>query len=283
MRVCDTIWQVKQYSTRVLRIIAGVYVAFPIAYLIFIAILFNVSIENSVQILFSPFYWLLSTAAVITGIGLWNLRRWSWHLFLAVNTFILYESVTVWAQYGQTYHGVVAFLICSALFSGMTYQVAREVRVPYLFPRIRWWESNPRYRLAAPVLLRRKDGSVIEAEILDISVGGCFIKLRQDLLQDELINLNFSMFDLPIACSGFVVWRAASTVTHPKGVGVRFEPLSRMDRRSLRLIARRLRQVADLYRKSRHLLSPEEFQRELDRLEHIRHRDPLESSKKESS
>lgn len=244
--------------------------AFPVAYLGIIAILFNVSVENCIQILFSPFFWALSSLAVITGFGLWELRRWSWYLFLSVNGLILYESMMVWAQYGQTFHGAVAFMVCIALFSGVTFRVAREVRVPYLFPRIRWWESNPRYRLSAPVLLRRKDGSVLEAEILDISVGGCFVKLRQDLLQDEPINLNFSLFDLPIACGGAVVWRAASTVTHPKGVGVRFDPLSRMDRRSLRLISRRLKQVADLYRKSRHLLSPEEFQRELDRLEHIR-------------
>lgn len=265
----------KQYSSRVLRIIAGSYMAFPVLYLALIAVLFNVSVQDCLAILFTPFYWGLSFGAVIAGFGVWELRRWSWYLFFGVNAGILVETVLIWAQYGQAFHGSVAFFICTALFVGMTYRVAREVRVPYLFPRIRWWESNPRYRLAAPVLLRRKDGSVLEAEILDISVGGCFIKLRQDLLQDEPVSLNFSMFDLPIACGGNIVWRAMSTVTHPKGVGVRFEPLSRMDRRSLQLIGRRLRQVADLYRRQRHLLSPEEFQRELDRLEHIRQPDQM--------
>lgn len=272
----------KQYASRMLKTIACVYMAFPASYLVISAILFNVSLDNCVKILLSPFYWILSAVGIATGLGLWEMRRWSWYALAVANALVVYESAWVVSEYGAAFHGAVAFLLSVALLAGVTYRVAREIRVPYLFPRIRWWESNPRYKLSAPVVVRRKDGSVLEGEILDISVGGCFIKLHHALLQDESVGLNFALFDLPVACKGAVVWRTNSTVTHPKGVGVKFEPLLRHERRSLRVIARRLKQISQLYRKSRYRLSPEEFQKEIDQLDARTERAPLFKRRKKS-
>lgn len=257
----------KQYSSRILKTIAALYVGFPVSYLVLAAILFNISAENGIKLLLTPFYWMLSTFAVIAGVGLWEMRRWSWYVFAVTNVFVIYENAVVLSEYSAAFHGAIAFLISASVLAAVTYQVAREIRVPYFFPRIRWWESNPRYRLSVPVVMRRKDGSVIEGDILDISVGGCFVKLHSDLLQDESLSLNFSFYDMPISCNGIVVWRTHSTVTHPKGIGIKFEPLNRTDRRSLRIVSRRLKQISILYRKSRYLLAPEEFQKQFERLE----------------
>jgi Tfp pilus assembly protein PilZ len=139
--------------------------------------------------------------------------------------------------------------------------------VPYFFPNIRWWESDPRYRLSVPATLERTDMPFLAGDILDLSMGGCFMKLRSDLKQDEKVSICFTIFHVTVRCEGTIVWRTQSTVTHPKGVGVKFMELDRDQRRALKIITRRLKRISDFYKRSRYLLNQEEFVRRLQELE----------------
>jgi hypothetical protein len=178
-----------------------------------------------------------------------------------------YQNVSLANNYGTSQHPAMA-LLCSLLALGLlTLRVAREVRVPYFFPKIRWWESDPRYRLSVPVTLQRQGVDAIRADILDLSLGGCFIKLRNEVPQDESVQLSFAVFGIEIHCTGTVVWRTKSTVTHPKGVGIKFGEMGRPERRSLRMINGRLKKIAHFYKKSRYLLNQEDFLKRLQELE----------------
>ena len=236
-----------------------VYMAFPAVYLLFTALLFDIPINQCVRILLLPSYYLLSLLGMISGFGLWEMRRWAWYLFIITNVLAAYANAVLVSNYGESHNRGLAFLFSLFMVIGLIYRVGREIRVPYFFPKIRWWESNPRYRLVVPTQIKRESGEAIEAEILDLSIGGCFIKLRHDLIQDEALSLDFSIFGQPINALGTVVWRTHSTVTHPKGVGVKFGPLPRIQRRTLRAINQRLKKMTAFYRSSRYLVSPEEF------------------------
>jgi hypothetical protein len=102
---------------------------------------------------------------------------------------------------------------------------------------------------------------------MDLSIAGCFIKLRSDLKQHESLKLHFVIFNIPVECHGVIVWRAQSGVTTPKGIGVKFLPLSRLQKRSLRQVTHRLKRIANFYRRSRYLLSQDEFLKRLRELE----------------
>src|SRR5690606_14340944 len=120
------------------------------------------------------------------------------------------------------------------IIAGIVYRVGREVKVPYFLPRIRWWESNPRYRLAVAVEIIRDNGAKIEGEILDLSLQGCFVKLQENVRNNEFVTADFELFGERVQCSGSVVWRTESSITHPKGIGIKFGPLPRNQRRVLR-------------------------------------------------
>ncbi len=266
----------KRYTTKVLKSAACIYMAFPATYLISVAILFDISAGSCLSIVLSPFFIGLSILAMITGYGLWEMRRWAWYFLFVVNALIAFENAKLVHAYGETHHKVLAYIASLLLLSGLMHRISREIRVPYFFPKIRWWESNPRYRLSVPVRLERRGlsagsaleaSSVVDGEILDLSMGGCFVKLRTELRQDELLDIKFTVFSVPMTCQGIVVWRTQSTVTHPKGVGVKFSLPSRPQKRMLRQITARLRKIAALYRRSRYLLTPEEFGKRLDELE----------------
>ncbi|MCM2321726.1 MAG: PilZ domain-containing protein [Oligoflexia bacterium] len=257
----------KSYTSKFLKSVAVFYLGFPVFYIFLCALLFDVPAKNCLGILLAPGFYILSIFAIIVGYALWEMRRWAWYGFIVANILIAYENAVVVNEFGETHHKALAFVASVLLLLLVSLRVSKEIRVPYFFPKIRWWESNPRYRLAAPAKLVRKDGVTIEGQILDLSNTGCFIKLRGELPQDEVVGLSFSIFGCSVDCQGVVVWQTQSTVTNPKGIGVKFLPLFRPQRRALRQIVERLRKIARLYRRSRYLLNQDEFMRRLQEIE----------------
>lgn len=257
----------KSYVTRFLKTVAIFYLGFPVFYILVTALLFDIPAQQCLRILLSPSYYLISVLAIAVGYGLWEVKRWGWYLFITTNFLIAWQNAIFVNQYGTSHHKVLAFAASLVFLIVMTVRVAREIRVPYFFPKIRWWESNPRYKLAVSAKMVRKDGSIVEGQILDLSLGGCFIKLRGELDLHEVLNLAFTVFGAPIEAQGVVVWRTQSTVTHPKGIGVKFYPFVRAQKRSMRQIHQRLRKINALYRSSRYLLNQEDFLKRLQELE----------------
>jgi hypothetical protein len=242
----------KRYTSRFFKSVALFYVSFPLAYILIVAVLFDVSASSCLRILLSPLYWFVGFVAVIAGYGLLEMRRWAWYWFVAANFLIAYETA-LWANdYAETHHQILAFfaVIVALLFA--ISRVAKEVRVPYFFPRIPWWESDPRYRIAVPVRITFPRGEPIEGEILDLSLGGCFIKVRSEVYQDEAVHVEFTVLGQQLRFPGTVVWRTQSTVTHPKGVGVKFSGVDRRGRRTLRRVTIKLKRATKASRKQRY-------------------------------
>ncbi len=257
----------KRYASRILKSIAVLYLLSPLTFILFVAVAFDVPAEACLRLLLGPMYYITTIGAMIAGYGLWEVRRWSWYALVAATLLLGYESAVILTELGETHHKFLAYFLTLGFLAAALYRVAREIRVPHFFPRIRWWESDPRFRLTAPATVRRADGTTLQGEVLDVAMGGCFLKLRPDLKDDESLAVEFTLYGHTIRCTGTVVWRAFSTVTNPKGVGVKFDQVHKPERRALRAIGRRLRRISSLYRRSRYLLSPDEFARAWEQLE----------------
>jgi Tfp pilus assembly protein PilZ len=140
----------------------------------------------------------------------------------------------------STYKGlafVVSILIQFFVFS----LVARGIRVPYLFPHIRWWESGTAgmTQIAVEVLHMSSKTGTSHAQMLDVGVRGCFVKSPFEFEPFEKIQLRIDAYGHQLLVSGHVVWNAKSTVTHPKGIGVQFVDLDRKKRRAMKVITQR--------------------------------------------
>lgn len=217
--------------------------AFPILYILGAAVFFDIPANKIASILLSPLYYAACFWVVLAGYGLWEMRRWGWYVFLFSNLWIGYESIYLVVNYSESHHKVLALAFSLLILIGIVLRVSREVRVPYFFPKIRWWESDPRYRLSVPAQMERQDGEAMKGEILDLSMGGCFVKLRNDLTQEEAISIAFDLFEMTVKIAGIVVWRSQSTVTHPKGVGIKFSPMDRQQRRVLKSMTQQLKKL----------------------------------------
>jgi hypothetical protein len=258
----------KQYTSRFLKSVALFYMAFPIAYVLIAGVVFDIPGAACVHLLLSPIFYIVSLIAVLTGWGLWEMHRWAWYLLAFSDITILYQTALVMNEYSESHHRLEGFAVSALTLVFLFMRVSREIRTPYFFPKIRWWESDPRYRLAIQTaIIRKVSEEVLTGEILDLSATGCFIKTRTELKTDEPIQIRFELFKLHVACDGIVVWKSESTVTHPKGVGIKFSTQDRQSKRHLRMMTKRLKTIAQFYRTSRYLLTADEFLHKLEEIE----------------
>lgn len=239
----------KNYTSRPFKGIAGFYLGFPIFYLLSAAVFFDIPGRGLADLLLSPSYFLVCAVCVSAGWGLWEMRRWAWYVFLFATGMILYQNIRVLTTLAETHHKVLSFVMSSALLLGLAWQIRREVRVPYFLPRIPWWESTQTRSVIVSALLERIGASASVGQILDISLSGCFIKTKDGFSGDESVIVKFNVFGQEIDAPGRVVWMTDGGVTHPRGVGVKFNRLDRRQRRRLRVALQRLKRVNALYRR----------------------------------
>ena len=241
--------QPKSYTSRTLRVIAYAWISFPITYLLYGILVLGLNMSGLVKMVLSPWYWFVALIAAMAGLGIYKIRWYGWYAFLFSNFTITYQTAVTLAHYSEAdwQFKLSIFLLTLSFQIALIYLIGREVRVPYFFPRIRWWESDPRYKLSVQTKLSREDKSELEGEVMDLSLGGCFVKTHSYFMPDEPLSLEFSVFDHQVKCTGLVVWRTESTVTHPKGVGVKFDPLNKETLIFLKQATQKLKKLARTY------------------------------------
>jgi Tfp pilus assembly protein PilZ len=259
---------VKLYTSRFLKLVALFYLAFPVTYLATASLVFEIPMRNVLSIILSPGFYFLAALGMLSGFGLLEMKRWAWYTFVCTNLCICYNNAILASDYGTSSHRALAFMGSVLVLIAVMIRIAREVRVPYFLPRIRWWESNPRYKLVVPVVLKLENGErTIKGDILDLSMGGCFVKTRDTLALHDRVDLSFKALGKDVVCTGTIVWLTQSAVTHPKGVGVKFTPFSKEQKRQFKLLIQKLKEIATLYRNSRALENQDEFFKKIEEIE----------------
>jgi len=231
-----------KHASKKLKLFAWLWISFPFLYLAICLSFFELDFGGVLKIVLSPWYWFVSVTAVAAGLGLLQIRWYGWYLFLFSSFTTIYQTAIALTYYSSAENKFPVFAVYAVFQLLLVYLIAREVRVPYYFPRIRWWESDPRYKLSIPTRIE-KNAEIYNGDIMDLSMSGCFIKTREYFLPDDSVTLEFSLFEKTISCAGKVVWRTESTVTHPKGIGVKFSVLDRDTSTALKQATHKLRKL----------------------------------------
>ena len=221
-------------------------VGFPLLYPLAGVVLFELGSKGVLSVVLSPLFYLASLLWVLTGIGLQNLRHWSWYTFGIAQVLATYYNALILVNYSESGFKVYSFIGALALQYFLFRLVAGEMRVPYLFPRIKWWESGIAGMHHLPVDVLRLDGEgEWKGQLLDLSPKGCFIKSPVDFDSGMQVRVRMNHEGKDLLIPGQIVWNAASTVTHPKGVGIRFVETEREVRRKVRIASTRFTQQRD--------------------------------------
>jgi Tfp pilus assembly protein PilZ len=226
---------------KLLYLLSIIMVAFPVSYLLFSAFIFELNSRGILSLILSPLFYISSFLWVMTGVGLQRMRQWSWYTFGGAQFFTVYLNALNLVQNSNSDYKGLAFVV-SILIQIYTFiLVSRGIRVPFLFPKIRWWESGTAGMNQIPVELLHMSSvtGTSHAQLLDMHPRGCFIKTPADFEPFEKIQIRMEAFGHKVDVSGYVVWNAKSTVTHPRGIGVQFVDLDRQKRRKVKVIAQR--------------------------------------------
>lgn len=140
----------------------------------------------------------------LVAIGIWSVRRWGYFLFLAFSLFVISRNFYVlWTNQYYSRYVVLLFQVMTLSITGLLLQ--SHVSAPYFNPKMRWWESLPRYKfntLGTLTIGLKK----FKAEIIDLSRGGCFIKTEAFLKVGDIIKMSIPYKRVTIQTSGKVTW-----------------------------------------------------------------------------
>jgi hypothetical protein len=223
---------------------------FPMLYPLFASLALDFGSRGVVAVGLSPLFYIACILWVFSGVGLQSLRHWSWYTFGAAQTLTVYLNALNLVSLSESQYKVFVFASTLVIQMILHALVAHEIRVPYLFPQIKWWESGiaGMHHINAELVSGGTLGGVSQGQLLDLSTRGCFLKTPLDFKQNDVVQLNLNAYEQNLEIQGKIVWNAKSTVTHPKGIGIQFLPLERNLRRKLRVIVKNFNDKKDLER-----------------------------------
>lgn len=111
--------------------------------------------------------------------GVFSVRKWGWYFFLACSLILIgYNTVVYLMNPRYTLVLLVLYNVGLAIVAGIFFR--KHIIAPYFNPRLRWWETETRYRIdiRAEVTI---DGERLSGEILDISKTGCLLAFDRQL------------------------------------------------------------------------------------------------------
>jgi hypothetical protein len=154
---------------------------------------------------------------VIGGLLIYSCKKWSYYLYLAIMTIPFIYSYLSWQSQPNQNLGayLIAFYLINLVVVG--YFVLPQVRLVYFDPRLRWWETKPRYKAEFETAITWVDKTA-KGEIKNISEGGIFVQTELPINVNGRVNLNFQYNKTDHNFTGEVVY--VNKNSNPTGYGI---------------------------------------------------------------
>jgi len=220
-----------------IRLLAFALILAPAGNIVFTLAVLNLKLDDWQNWLYwlryvRPEVWAMNFLLFSAGVALLKVRTWT-HLLasFALAVMIIY-NIVYWESLLFLGPSIfAAMLVTTLVAAGVLY--SRQFRKPYFNPRVRWWETEPRYRAKLRVTITLPDGEKQPGEILDVSRSGLFVALEGST---ELAIGEEHHVVLPtgIELRGQIVRRDAN------GFGIRFVRLGWEQRMQLKIFVEQL-------------------------------------------
>ena len=162
--------------------------------------------------------------------AIFAVKRWSIPFSIGVLIYDTATTATASISHGST---IVTIGIIGAHLINLVmiiYFLLPQVRALYFNRKLRWWESQPRYRINLPALM---NGEV--TQVLDFSRSGVLVRAGECSFQlGSEVRLVLTVAGEDYSFSGVVVNK---TMTGGGAIGVQFADLRLKDRQRIRKLA----------------------------------------------
>lgn len=151
----------------------------------------------------------------LAGLAIYSVKKWSYPFFMAIMAWTVYYNFDTW-KHSQGVISLPILLAAYALNLGITgYFLIPAVRAAYFNPRLRWWESKPRYYINFAGEIEGKFGKK-DCTIVNISEGGAMVQTSEDLEPGSTFTLMLTPLQTPVFFKAKIVYRSTAD-THSYG------------------------------------------------------------------
>jgi len=184
--------------------------------------LFQVNVDRFLGIYFEThnpfesFVYFLSLP--IAGVALFVIKRWSLPLFFTMELLVGYDYFVRYSQVPGENTMFLVFGILALNLAIVSYFLIPAVWEIYYNPRLRWWESKPRFRVVIPATLEGTWDSA-PCTIVDISEGGAYIQTKKKIELNKPVTLVIKLFEAELKIAGEAIHFGDCQLN---GVGMRF-------------------------------------------------------------
>jgi hypothetical protein len=127
-----------------------------------------------------PQVWALNILLLMSGLALIKVRTWTHMLASVTLLLVIIYNIATWEKLLFLGPATFALMVLASLIA-TTVLYSQQFRKPYFNPRLRWWETSPRYQARLSVrITHASEGETHPAEILDISRSGLFVAIESN-------------------------------------------------------------------------------------------------------
>jgi len=167
----------------------------------------------------------------ISGFAIYKCRSWSYPVFISVTFWTVFENFRSWQQFPEIIDLPVLMGAYAVNILLVGYFLIPAVRMTYFNPKLRWWESQPRYEIHVDGQVGA-GGESRSCHVANLSEGGVFIESDNPFPTGQLVNIDFKFLEIPFHMQGRVVYRKPDG----RGCGIQFATTREMKRKLRRFI-----------------------------------------------
>lgn len=116
----------------------------------------------------------------ICAVAIYMTRKYSLAVFLVIQLYLMVDNVLKMKGFYEggnlIMSGAIILIYITNIFI-VTYILQPMVRIAYLDPKLRWWETSPRYRVHIPIILN----NTLNVVVSNISRTGMLVKSESPL------------------------------------------------------------------------------------------------------
>ena len=139
--------------------------------------------------------WPLMVSPLVAGWAIYTCKKWSFYVYLGSISLLFYYSYQGYlSKSGIVGIGPLLFIYATNILV-VGYFLIPAVREVYFDPRLRWWESQPRYNCDFACEFFEEDKKY-QGIVTNISNSGLFLKSEETPKDQSMIRVEFS-FEQP--------------------------------------------------------------------------------------
>lgn len=153
------------------------------------------------------------------GYGVWKVRSWGYCGILLISAVTIIVDVSNWLTSETAFSQLSNWIYfdVTIAFLAIFLLIQKNIRRPYLDPRIRWWETAERFVGDIGGIFKIKDQK-FETPILDLSATGCFANFDSPIENGTPVDVEINFNSIQFLSTAIMVRRSVT----PLGLGLKF-------------------------------------------------------------